>query len=114
MAASAVAPDAALAQATLPGMRQALLRNIGASDQDAGSEVTGVGGTGKQQTGNSAAAGSTTLAVDAVGKGNGGPVRLVGRFLTKGTRMYQVIVVGKPGSVPPEHTEQFLASFAPQ
>lgn len=88
---TAVAPDAALAQATLPAMRQALLRNIGAS-----------------------APPGETLDVDAVGKGNGGPVRLVGRFVAKGTRMYQVIVVGKPGAMPPEHTEQFLSSFAPQ
>ncbi|MCC2958199.1 hypothetical protein LK542_21475 [Massilia sp. IC2-477] len=88
---TAVAPDAALAQATLPAMRQALLRNIGAS-----------------------APAGETLDVDAVGKGNGGPVRLVGRFVAKGARMYQVIVVGKPGAMPPEHTEQFLSSFAPQ
>jgi len=91
---TALAPDAALAQATLPAMRQALLRNIGARDQ--------------------AAPGSQTLDVDAVGKGNAGPVRLVGRFVAKGTRMYQVIVVGKPGAMPPEHTEQFLTSFTPQ
>lgn len=91
---TALAPDAAMAQATLPAMRQALLRNIGAKDD--------------------ALPGSATLDVDAVGKGNGGPVRLVGRFVAKGTRMYQVIVVGKPGAMPPEHTEQFLTSFAPQ
>lgn len=92
---TAVAPDAALAQATLPGMRQALLRNIGATDS-------------------AAPAAGATLDVDAVGKGNGGPVRLVGRFVAKGSRMYQVIVVGKPGAMPPEHTEQFLSSFKPQ
>lgn len=91
---TAVAPDAALAQATLPAMRQALLRNIGAAD--------------------SAAAAGAPLAVDAVGKGNSGPVRLVGRFVAKGPRMYQVIVVGKPDAMPPEQTEQFLTSFAPQ
>jgi hypothetical protein len=88
---TALAPDAAQAQATLPAMRQALLRNIGA--QDAGDGVT--------------------LDVDAVGKGNRGPVRLVGRFVAKGTRMYQVIVLGTPGAMPPEHTEQFLSSFKP-
>ena len=91
---TAVAPDAALAQATLPAMRQALLRNIGASDA---AEKNGA-----------------TLDVDAVGKGNNGPVRLVGRFVAKGTRVYQVIVVGTPGAMPPEHTEQFLSSFKPQ
>ena len=88
---TAVAPDAALAQATLPAMRQALLRNIGADS-----------------------APGETLDVDAVGKGNGGPVRLVGRFVAKGPRMYQVIVVGKPDAMPAEQTKQFLTSFAPQ
>jgi hypothetical protein len=95
---SAVAPDAALAQATLPAMRQALLRNIGAGDSAA------PGGT----------PGAATLDVDATGKGSSGPVRLVGRFVAKGTRVYQVIVLGKPGAMPPEQIEQFLSSFAPQ
>jgi hypothetical protein len=91
---TAVAPDAAQAQATLPAMRQALLRNIGAPEN--------------------APPGSTQLDVDATGKGTGTPVRLVGRFVAKGTRMYQVIVIGKPDAMPPEQTEQFLTSFAPQ
>ncbi|QOY95181.1 hypothetical protein IM543_04735 [Massilia sp. UMI-21] len=95
---TAMAPDATLAQATLPAMRQALLRNIGASDS----------------ADNSTAPAGARLDVDAVGKGNSGPVRLVGRFVAKGARMYQVIVVGKPGAMPPEQTEQFLTSFAPQ
>lgn len=98
---TAVAPDAALAQATLPAMRQALLRNIGAGDA-----------AGKNESGTAPA--GATLDVDAVGKGNGGPVRLVGRFLAKGTRVYQVVVLGKPGAMPPEQTEQFLSSFKPQ
>ncbi|MCD2518347.1 hypothetical protein LQ564_18730 [Massilia sp. G4R7] len=93
---TAVAPDAAMAQATLPAMRQALLRNIGATPEAPAPEP------GKP------------LAVDATGKGNGGPVRLVGRFVAKGARVYQVIVVGKPNAMPPEQTEQFLSSFAPQ
>jgi hypothetical protein len=93
---TAVAPDPAMAQATLPAMRQALLRNIGAA-QDAAEPAPG-----------------KPLEVDATGKGNGGPVRLVGRFVAKGTRVYQVIVVGKPDRMKPEQTEQFLTSFAPQ
>jgi len=93
---TALAPDAAMAQATLPAMRQALLRNIGASLEVAAPEP------------------GQPLAVDATGKGNGGPVRLVGRFVAKGARVYQVIVVGKPGAVPPEQTAQFLSSFTAQ
>lgn len=96
---TAVAPDAALAQATLPAMRRALLRNIGAGDVAESLD---------------AAPGNAALDIDAVGKGNQGQVRLVGRFLAKGNRMYQVIVMGSPGAMPPEHTEQFLSSFKPQ
>lgn len=94
---TAMAPDAALAQATLPAMRAALLRNIGASIDSAAPKPGAVG-----------------LDVDATGKGNGAPVRLVGRFTAKGARVYQVIVIGKPDAMPPEQTEQFLGSFAEQ
>lgn len=94
---TALAPDPALAQATLPAMRQALLRNIGAVLDDAPPKPGAVG-----------------LDVDATGKGNGAPVRLVGRFMAKGARVYQVIAIGKPDAMPPEQTEQFLGSFAAQ
>ena len=94
---TALAPDAALAQATLPAMRQALLRNIGAALDDAPTKP-----------------GAAGLDVDATGKGNGAPVRLVGRFMAKDARVYQVIVIGKPDAMPPEQTEQFLSSFAAQ
>lgn len=97
---TALAPDAALAQATLPAMRQALLRNIGAVESATGSAA--------------AKPGAAALDVDATGKGNGAPVRLVGRFTAKGARVYQVIVMGRPDAMPAEQTEQFLTSFAPQ
>lgn len=91
---SATAPDAAQARAALPAMRAALLRNIGAA-------------------GGAAGAPPERLQVDATGTGNGKPVRLRGRFEARGTRMYQVIVLGPAGSVPPEQVEQFLSSFTP-
>jgi len=95
---TAVAPDASMAQATLPAMRSALLRNIGATlESTAAAPEPG-----------------QPLAVDATGTGTGGPVRLVGRFVAKGARVYQVIVVGKPNAMPPEQIDQFLSSFAPQ
>ena len=97
---TALAPDAALAQATLPAMRQALLRNIGAPG-------IATGGTAQVP-------GAATLTVDATGQGGSGPVRLVGRFAAKGARVYQVIVMGNPEAIPAEQTEQFLTSFAPQ
>lgn len=93
---SGVAPDAAAAQAALPAMRQALLRNIGAKADPAVPDAKG------------------RLAVDATGAGNGQPLRLMGRFEARGTRFYQVIVLGKGNAVAPEQAEQFLTSFKPQ
>lgn len=91
---SATAPDAARAQAALPAMRRALLRNIGAPDS---SDVPTKDG----------------LQVNASGSGNGRPVQLNGRFVARGARVFQVIVLGRPGA-PPEQVEQFLTSFMPR
>jgi len=84
-----VAPDVAGAQAALPAMRLALLRNIGAPD----APVT------------------DDLSVDATGAGQGASMHLSGRFAAKGNRFYQVIVLGPAGKTPPEQVEQFLTSF---
>lgn len=92
---SATAPDAARAQAALTAMRRALLRNIGAADA---SDVPAKDG----------------LQVDASGNSNGRPVQLNGRFVARGARMFQVIVLGRPGATPPEQVEQFLTSFTPR
>lgn len=91
---SATAPDAARARAALPAMRRALLRNIGAG-------------------GDAAPAGQDGLRVEALGAGNGQPLRLSGRFEARGERFYQVIVLGKAGATPDEEIEQFLTSFKP-
>ncbi len=92
---AATAPDAALARAALPAMRQALLRNIGADDPEAPAAQDG-------------------LNVDATGAANGKPMRLHGRFEARGERFYQVIVLGPAGAAPPEQVEQFLSSFSAQ
>jgi hypothetical protein len=92
---SASAPDAAQAQAALPAMRRALLRNIGVAAAPVPATQDG-------------------LQVDASGTGNGRPVQLHGRVVARGARIYQVIVLGKPGTPPPEQVEQFLTSFTPQ
>jgi hypothetical protein len=94
---SAEAPDEARARKALPAMRQALLRNIGADD-----------GQGKAQAD---AGGKAVSEVDATGKANGMPVRLVGHFEARGKRIYQVIVLGKANALPPEQVEQFMTSF---
>lgn len=95
---SASAPDGARAQAALPAMRRALLRNIG---KDA--DVTPA-----------TPATHDELQVDATGSSNGRPMRLQGRFVARGARVFQVIVLGKPDTAPPEQVEQFLTSFTPQ
>jgi hypothetical protein len=95
---SASAPDGARAQAALPAMRRALLRNIGKDD-----DVTPA-----------TPATHYELQVDATGSSNGRPMRLQGRFVARGARVFQVIVLGKPDAAPPEQVEQFLTSFTPQ
>jgi hypothetical protein len=94
---AAEAPDEARARTALPAMMQALLRNIGVND-----------GQAKVHADSS---GRMVGEVDATGKANGAPVRLVGHFEARGKRVYQVIVLGKPGAMPPEQVEQFLTSF---
>jgi len=96
---SASAPDGARAQAALPAMRRALLRNLGKDD-----DATRVAQDELPDE----------LQVDATGSSNGRPVRLQGRFVARGVRVFQVIVLGKPDSAPPEQVEQFLTSFTPQ
>ena len=89
---TALAPSAAGAQAALPAMRLALLRNIGAADDVAPASPGGV-------------------RVDATGAGKAKSMHLSGRFEARGPRFYQVIVLGPAGKTPPEQIEQFLTSF---
>jgi hypothetical protein len=91
---TALAPNAARAQAVLPAMRRALLRNIGA-------------------VGHAAPATPDGVRVDATGAGKGRPVHLSGRFEARGARFYQVIVLSPAGKTPPEQIDQFLTAFAP-
>jgi hypothetical protein len=97
---SAEAPDEARARSAVPAMMKALLRNIGAAD-----------GEGKFHADSN---GKTIGRIDATGKTNGVPVHLVGHFEARGKRIYQVIVLGKAGAVPPEQIEQFMTSFTLQ
>jgi len=94
---AAEAPDPDRARAALAAMKGALLRNVGAP--------AAAGQAGGQPT-------PASMDVDATGADRGGPMRLVGHFEARGTRFYQVIVVGKDKAVPPEQIEQFLTSFS--
>ena len=89
---SAEAPDAAKAQAAVAAMRTAMVKNIGAT-------VT------REEKKNSA------INIDAKGMQNGAPMRLVGHFESRGTRFYQVIVMGKEKNVPQDEVDMFMSSF---
>jgi hypothetical protein len=99
---AAEAPDAARARAAVDAMKLALLRNIGAPLAEPTSGAAAAGAS---------ASTATSTDVDASAAGQGGPIRLVGHFEARGTRFYQVIVIGRGKAVPPEQIEQFLTSF---
>jgi hypothetical protein len=77
-------------------MQAALVRNINAT-------VTHEKATASDER--------ATRDVDANGTDHGRPVRLVGHFESRGKQFYQVIVLGRPKSLPDEQVEQFLTSF---
>lgn len=89
---SAEAPDAAQAQAAVAAMRTAMVKNIGAT-------VT------REEKKDAA------INIDAKGVQNGTPMRLVGHFESRGTRFYQVIVMGKEKNVPQDEVDTFMSSF---
>lgn len=91
---SAEAPDAAKAQAAVAAMRTAMVKNISAT-------VT------REEKKDSA------INIDAKGVQNGAPMRLVGHFESRGTRFYQVIVMGKENKVPQDEVDMFMSSFKP-
>lgn len=86
---SATLADAAQAPAAVAAMRTAMVNNIGgtvASDT--------LLDNGAQQ-------------VDASGRG----MRLIGRFMSKDRRVYQVVVIGAPQKIDAETVETFFSSF---
>jgi hypothetical protein len=96
------APDAARAQAAVEAMKTAMLRNINATVQRESASAASSGSPDSERK---------RIDVDAVGAGNGGPMKLSGHFESRGTRFYQVIVLGKEKEVLPEQSEQFMKSF---
>ena len=89
---SAELADAAKAQVAVQAMKTAMVRNIGAptakeSIRDGGFDV------------------------EARGARAGAPVTLHGRFLARGKRVYQVVVIGPENAVSKENVDTFLRSF---
>jgi hypothetical protein len=93
---SAEMADAAHAQAAVPAMRTAMVRNIEAKvtrelpSPGPRLDVVADGGRGDQ------------------------PLHMVARFEAHGKRIYQVVAVGPAGHMVPEQVDQFMSSFALQ
>lgn len=93
---SAQLADAARTPAALEAMKTALVRNIGAT-------VT--------KSTSSAAGGQSVLDVEAKGSQNGESMLLIGRFIAKDTRIYQVIVMGREKNIVRDTVETWFSSF---
>jgi hypothetical protein len=95
---SAELPDAAKAQAALQAMKTGMIRNVGGTVTREKAESSG---------------GQSIIELDASGPpGSGGDARkLSARFVQKGQRAYQVIVLGGAKPVPQEEVDTFLTSF---
>jgi hypothetical protein len=93
---SAQLADAAKGPAAIEAMKTALVNNIGATVTSNKSSVDG-----KQ----------STLEVEAKGSQNGEAMRLIGRFIAKDKRIYQVIVMGRDKNIVQDEVETYLSSF---
>jgi hypothetical protein len=102
---SAEVPDPARAKAALAAMKTAMVRNLGATVTRESPAAATAGATAPAQ--------GAGIDIDASGSRNGTPTRLLGHFEARGTRVYQVIVVGKASSMPAEQVKQFMSSFKP-
>lgn len=89
---SAELADADKAQVAVQAMKTAMLRNIGAPGAQ---ETIRDGG----------------FEVEARGARAGATVTLHGRFLARGKRVYQVVVIGPENAVSKENVDTFLRSF---
>lgn len=90
---SAQLADAAQAPAAVDAMQTALVNNLGATVTSSKTLANGM------------------REVDASGTEKGRAMRLVGRFLAKEKRIYQVVVVGPTAQIEAEPVDTFLTSF---
>ncbi|GJI95079.1 hypothetical protein RugamoR57_17970 [Duganella caerulea] len=93
---SAQLPDAAQGPAAIEAMKTALVSNIGATVTSNKSSADG-----KQ----------ATLDVEAKGSQNGEAMRLIGHFVARDKRIYQVIVMGRDKNIVQDTVETYLSSF---
>lgn len=78
-----------LAQAALPAMQAALLRNINGQITKSGNSDSG-------------------LSVEATGSRNGQAVQLIGRFVARDTRIFQIVIVGDASKLSRENIDTFM------
>lgn len=90
---SAQLADAAQGPAAIEAMKTALVNNIGATVTSHKSAADG------------------TLDVEAKGSQNGEAMRLIGRFVARDKRIYQVIVMGRDKNIVQDTVETYLSSF---
>ncbi|NVE00817.1 hypothetical protein [Massilia sp. BJB1822] len=89
---SAEVPDASQAPQAAAAMKTAMVRNIGAT-------ITKESANGNAKD------------VEARGMNKGMPTLLIGRFLFKDKRVYQVVVIGAEKHIEKEAVETFMSSF---
>ncbi len=90
---SAQLADAAQAPAAVEAMKTAMLKNINATITSSKTLANGA------------------LEVDASGTEKGRTMRLIGRFIAKEKRIYQVVVIGPAQNIEADSVETFLTSF---
>ena len=93
---SAQLADASRSPAALEAMKTALVKNIGATVTKSTASAVG---------------GQTTLDVEAKGSQNGEPMLLIGRFIAKDRRIYQVVVMGREKNIVRDTVETWFSSF---
>lgn len=93
---SAELTDTAQAPAALLAMQTALARNIGATITSQATVADGA---------------QTTVSIEAKGVRNGEPTLLIGRFIARDRRVYQVVVMGAQRHIAREQVATFLDSF---
>jgi hypothetical protein len=101
---AAEAPDAERAEAALDAMKTALVNNIGATlTSEKAARASSASGAAKAR--------SAAIDIEAKGKRNGVPMRLIGHFESRDKRFYQVIVMGPEKDMSKENVDMFLSSF---
>ena len=93
---SAQLADAARAPAALEAMKTALVNNIAATVTNSAASASGA---------------QTVLDIEAKGSRNGEPMLLIGRFIAKDKRIYQVIVMGREKTIVRDTVETWFGSF---